>query len=489
MTHAIRGGAFSGLLKRAFLLKPLVAVSVIAAAASAETAEQKVRNLIAASKYNSSRVGVYIKEMGGEKPLVTINAQKAYIPASVQKLVTAAAALELLGPDYVFSTSVYHDGEFDRDSGIVKGNLYIRGGGDPGFLAERLWLFVQHLKHQGIRRIEKDLILDDFFFDSVMSGPGYSTDASSRAYEAPISALSASFNTVAVHVTPGGAVGSPIKIHPFPKIKGVPVISTAKTIAGKSTSAIEVRTKVLDGKTSILVFGGMSVNDKPRYIYRKVWETWQNFGWVMQALFEEAGIEFSGAIRHQPVPGSLAARPLYTFKSEPIAEFVAHMFKYSSNFAAEMMFKTIAAEKDTVPGSWPAAARLVSQWWQDQELPGEPRIANGSGMGNGNRLTPEQTAGLLEYAWGRKTWLPEYLSALSTAGIDGTLKSRFKNSRLYGLVRAKTGTLNMYGASTLAGYVMLPNKTYTFAILINSATPGQYSHWMLQQKILETALP
>jgi D-alanyl-D-alanine carboxypeptidase/D-alanyl-D-alanine-endopeptidase (penicillin-binding protein 4) len=458
------------------------------AAAGNSAVQQKALSIIKAAQYDTSRVGVYIKEIGADAPTVSIQADTRFIPASVQKLVTAAAATELLGPDYLFKTSVYHDGVFDRDSGAILGNLYIRGGGDPGFLAERIWLFVQHLKHQGIRRIRDDLILDDFFFDTVMSGPGYSEDLSSRAYEAPISALSASFNTVAVHVAPGSAVGSPIKIHPFPRIKGVPVISTAKTLGSNASAGIEVKTQILDGKTSILVFGGMRLGDKPRYVYRKVWETWQNFGWVMQAYFEEAGIDFSGELRHQPTPDSLLGRPLYVFKSKPIAEFVTHMFKYSSNFAAEMVFKTMSAEKDTVAGSWPASARLASGWWKNNNLPGEPSIANGSGMGNRNRISPHQVAALLEHVWNEKSYLPEYLSALSIAGQDGTLKSRFRSSPLRGIVRAKTGTLNMYGVSSLAGYVLFPGKTYAFAILINASSPGQYSHWQLQRKILEAAI-
>jgi D-alanyl-D-alanine carboxypeptidase/D-alanyl-D-alanine-endopeptidase (penicillin-binding protein 4) len=457
---------------------------------SAGSPEQDVLAALASRGYDSSKVGVLIKKLGSDSALVSLNADRQFNPASVAKLVTGAAAIALLGIDYHFTTRVYADGVLDRDSGTFTGNLYIRGGGDPGFLAERLWLFVQHLSHLGIRTVERDLVLDDCFFDSRIDGPGYGDDKSSRAYMAPTAALSASFNTVAVHVAPGSKVGSPVRIHPFPEISGVKIISTAKTTEAGSASAIQVKTERMDGKTAILVYGGMNIDAGPRYMYRKVWQTWENFGWVIQALFDECGIQLVGRIRRGCVPDSLAAsEPLYTFVSEPLTEFVGHMFKFSSNFAAEMIFKTIAAVSDSAPGSWKRASEIVEKWWEKSGLPGKVVMKNGSGMGNGNRISPSQVVALLERAWEDKATAPDFVSALSVAGVDGTLEKRFEQSYLKGIVRAKTGTLNNYGVSNLAGFVLLHDETYVFAILINRSGSDQYRHWAAHQKVLETVVP
>ncbi len=457
--------------------------------------QAKIEQLIKDSNYTEVAVGVLIKEIGSSSVPVSINKDKHYNPASVMKLITGAAAFDLLGLNYCFKTHVYLGTPFNRDSGIVKGNLYIRGGGDPGFLAERLWLFVQHLTHCGIKKIEGDIVLDDSFFDMKMSGPGFGENGSSRAYEAPIAALSANFNTVAVHVAPGSTVGAPVKITPFPRMKGVKIISTAKTSKPGSSSSLQVKTEEMDGKTAVLVYGDMSVDETPRYKYRKVYNTWENFGWVLQGLFEESGITFRGKVKHEAVPDSLKSKePFYTFTSRPLPEFVFNMFKYSSNFAAEMVFKTVAAENDTLPGSWENGARIIKKWWKKKKLStgkkkSYPIVRNGSGMGGDNRVSPANVIALLEYVWEQKAYAPEFIYALSIAGVDGTLKKRFHKSQLKGIVRAKTGTLNDRGVSNLAGFILLPQKTYAFAILVNYKKKSQYSHWSLQQKILETVVP
>jgi D-alanyl-D-alanine carboxypeptidase/D-alanyl-D-alanine-endopeptidase (penicillin-binding protein 4) len=163
------------------------------------------------------------------------------------------------------------------------------------------------------------------------------------------------------------------------------------------------------------------------------------------------------------------------------------MFKYSSNFVAELIFKTLSARRDTVQGSWPRSSAIVMDWWKSRGLPGMPVIKNGSGMGNTNRISAAQVVALLEYVWRRNDYYPEYISALSIGGIDGTIKSRFLKSPLKGLVRAKTGTLNNYGISTLAGYLLLDSGPYAFALFCSMTGKTQFEDWTLQEKILETA--
>ena len=477
--------------KKAGILVTIVGVTLMLNAGSFQT---RVEQLIKDSNYAEESVGVLIKEIKSDKPLVALNHETMYNPASVMKLITGAAALDMLGIQYTFQTKVYIDSTFDSDSGVVPGSVYIRGGGDPGFLAERMWLFIQHLTHCGIKKIAGDLILDDSYFDPEINGPGFGEDNSSRAYEAPIAALSANFNTVAVHVAPANVIGAPVHITPFPRMKGVKIVSTAKTSPAGTSSGLQVKTEIMDGKTAILVFGDMALHEEPRYIFRKVWNTWESFGWICQGLFEECDIAFNGKVRHETVPQSLQSKePFYTFESQPLPIFVFNMFKYSSNFAAEMVFKTVASEFDSLPGSWRSGARIVSDWWKRKKYlrrktKTSPIIKNGSGMGGGNRVSPRHIVNLLEYVWYKKTYVPEFTYAMSVAGVDGTLKSRFKHSPLKGIIRAKTGTLNSRGVSNLAGYVLLPEKTCVFAILVTNKKKSQYSHWSLQQKILETVI-
>ncbi len=183
------------------------------------------------------------------------------------------------------------------------------------------------------------------------------------------------------------------------------------------------------------------------------------------------------------------------------------MFKWSSNFIAEMLFKTMGAEKMGDPGTWPKGAAAVGAWWESRKLPGKPQIINGSGMGgersslprsdiadedssgappkNDNRVSPAQIVELLAYVSKQKNYYPDYAASLSSAGVDGTLRSRFQRSKLKGIVRAKTGTLNSVKVSTLAGYMFLDNKTYAFAVFCKNVGPNQYDNWIMQEQILE----
>lgn len=451
---------------------------------SNDSVQSGIEKYLFSKKYGGKGIGVVIKDLDRDSVMVSINGDEMYNPASVSKLVTGAAAFDILGNEFYYKTDVFIDGAFNRDSGIINGNLYVRGGGDPGFSAERLWLFVQHLYHLGVRKVSGNLVLDDSYFDSVTVGPGFDEDSSSRAYQPLISALSPSFSSLAIHHRSGNAVGSPVHVDVFPRIQGIKVVSSAKTAEIKNSS-LDIRTVPTAGGTDIIINGSMSLDDKPKYTYRKIWQTWQAFGGALMSLFSEHGIIINGKMVNGKVPSNTAsAKPFYEFTSEPLSVFVNHMFKYSSNFAAEMVLKTIAASKNG-QGSWEKGTEELLTWWQRCNLPGKPLIHNGSGMGNLNRISPNQVVELLTYVNKQRAWSPEYISALSIAGVDGTLKNRFRNSKLKGVVRAKTGTLNSYKVHTLAGYILLPGKTYSFAIMCNNIGEGQYDNWVVQEGILD----
>ncbi len=461
-------------------------ISVIVNSWAADLDIQKeIQNYLNAKKYEGRGIGVVFKDVQEQKELVSINGSEMLNPASVTKLVTGAAAFELLGTSYQFSTRVFVDGTFDSDSGIVKGNLCFYGGGDPGLTAERLWLFAQHLYHLGIREIKGDLLFDDSFFDSVTVGPGFDDDSSSRAYLPLIGALSSSFNSIAIHHRTGTVVGAPVYIDVFPKISGLKVVSTAKTVETGKSGNIDIKTIGTDLGTSIMIKGGMALDDSPRYTYRKVWQTWETFGGAIMAQLNEIGIKVSGKMGNTQLPDSLISKKaLYQFSSEPLSAYVGAMFKYSNNFSSEMIYKTLSATKGQ-PGSWPRSSSVIADWWKQNKLSGELQFQNGSGLGDVNRISAEQIVSLLSHVWNQKSYLPEYISALSISAVDGTLKSRFRRSQLQGIVRGKTGTLNSLKVSSLAGFLLKPGKTYAFAIICNNVGSGQYDNWMVQEGILE----
>jgi serine-type D-Ala-D-Ala carboxypeptidase/endopeptidase (penicillin-binding protein 4) len=474
---------------------PLLLCSFFIAANGAEKAgsallQNSIEALLASKNYPVSDIGITVRDVEKKKTLAAVSADSMYNPASVSKLLTAAAACEKLGLQYNFATRIFCDTAYPEGNGSAVRNLYIQGGGDPGFTAERLWLLVERLYHCGLRRVTGTVVIDDFLFDSLTVGPGFDEDSGSRAYQPLINALAVNFNCVALHCRPGAAAGDPVVCDPFPEINGLQIQSAATTAAKGAKSTFDCATFPDSSATGTIVTlkGAMKVDEPGSYAFHKLWRTWESFGAALQPLFERRGIRFAGKIVHARLPKRLASRqPFCEFESQPLSIAINDMFKYSSNFTAEMVFKTLSVRRDTMQGSWERSSGLVMDWWKQQGLPGTPVFKNGSGMGNTNRISAAQITALLCHVWEQKTYCPEFIAALSIAGVDGTIKSRFQKSKLKGLVRAKTGTLNDYGVSALAGYLFLPDKgTYAFAIICRKTGHTQYEDWGMQEKILET---
>ena len=458
-----------------------------------ESLDDKLKSLLLKNHYPLSNVGVMLKNLDKDSVVVSLNTAAPFNPASVAKLLTAAMAFDKLGAGYTYKTRVYIDGTFNADSGICNGNLCIKGSGDPSMVIERMWLFVQYLyRFGGIKTITGDILLDDSFFDTVSVGPCFEEDSSkSNPYTALVGALSANFNSVVVCEKPGGKVGSPVRVEVFPTLPLVDVVTRAKTCDDRKTSNNSITTERYNDRTRIIVNGSMSLNAQPYYIPRKLWQTWGNFGSTVKLFLDENKITLKGTFKHGMVPETMkSSKPFYVYESPPIGDIINGMLKFSNNYYAEMLFKTISAIQDSGNGSWEKSSRAASAWWKEKGLPGTPVIKNGSGMGDCNRISAMQLVALMQYVWNQKVFLPEYLNSFPNAGVDGTLTSRFKESRLKGYLRGKTGTLNDFGVSTLSGYVLLPKGNYAFSILFNSMNSKYpYINWEMQQKILEMIVP
>jgi D-alanyl-D-alanine carboxypeptidase/D-alanyl-D-alanine-endopeptidase (penicillin-binding protein 4) len=171
-------------------------------------------------------------------------------------------------------------------------------------------------------------------------------------------------------------------------------------------------------------------------------------------------------------------------KTAPLSESVKGMFKFSNNFIAEMVLLTLTAKVSKKPADWENASRTMTDWWEEKfPKSGKISVVNGSGMGNRNRCSANQIADLLNYA-SKQNWFYEYISMMPIAGVDGTLSSRFKNTELKGNLRAKTGTINDFGVSSLAGYFSAGGELYSTVFIANDRTTSQYSKWMLSEQLI-----
>lgn len=425
------------------------------------------------SGFDQARVGVHVVSTRTGRELYAHDADALLNPASNMKLFTSAAALELLGPEFRFETEVWADAEPDA-RGIVRGNVYIRGKGDPTFVSERMWRLVNDLWHAGVRRITGDIVFDDTYFDDQREGPGWEQEDSDRAYIAPTGALSLNFNAVAIHIRPGSRPGRKADVSVDPDSRYFEIENEVVTGSRRSRRR-HIPASIADGvRQRIQVRGVQPINRPGAVYYRRIDNPPYYFCDTFKAFMRRRGVHFNrGRVRPGPIPDQ--ATLLQRVHSHRLAEIVVTMNKVSNNHIAEQLLKTLGAEVMGAPGSWAKGVAAV-EGFLDREVgvpPGSYVMKNGSGLNDTNRFSARQVTRLLVHEWHHFQVMPEYLTSLPVAGRDGTTRYRLDGTPAAGVLRGKTGTLE--NVSALSGYVATATgEVLAYSILVNDH-PDSYS--------------
>lgn len=390
------------------------------------------------------------------------NSGKTLLPASNIKILTSAVALKELGGDYQFLTTVSTDG--DLKHGVIKGNLYLKGYGDPRLVSEELWMIVKSMRNQGIKRIYGDIIADDTFFDDQIIGAGVAKNAGPEPYNARISALSLNFNTVTVYVDMALKKGVRPRVRIDPQTKYIKISNNAKTVFKGKHKKLIVGRVIGKGYDTVVVKGAIST---PRfYTYIAVSDPTLYTATVFKEFLGKEGIRVSGEVLIGKEPENL--NKLVIHKSRPLSLIIQDMNKISNNFIAEQVLKTAGAEKSGVPGTIKKGLKLVSRFMKSLGYsPSSYTMVDGSGLSRKNRLSPDQIVDILKSMHDDFSLRPEFASSLGIMGIDGSLKKRLNGLTKKRFIRAKTGTLN--GANSLSGYIGAEGgEELAFSILMNS---------------------
>ena len=435
------------------------------------------------SAVSGSRMSIEVIDMTSGKVLYSNGENRRLIPASNMKLLTSATALSLLRPDYQFRTEVWMDGPIKK--GVVKGNLYIKGYGDPSLVDEHLWTIARDVAYRGILQIDGKIIADDSYFDRNQHGVGWGK-IGSEAYYAPISALSLNFNTFVVTASPANKVGAPPKLFYMAPDKHLKLINRAMTVGGKGKSRI----KVLDIKNKVNsyeVVGTVPVRSKTEEVRRTVGDPALYTAGSFEAYLISWGVAVSGSIDRGKVPKG--ATLLIERESEPLSQIIWDMGKFSNNFIAEQIVKTLCArhgqEGKRTPASTACGLKVMEQFLEKLEIePGNYTIKDGSGLSRSNRISARQINKVLVAMYNDPVLWPEFAASLAVAGVDGTLEERFINSPLRGKVRAKTGHLT--GVNALSGYLPTARgRMLAFSMIFNDF-PGYHSSVEeVEERILE----
>ncbi|QDE81035.1 D-alanyl-D-alanine carboxypeptidase/D-alanyl-D-alanine-endopeptidase [Myxococcus xanthus] len=431
--------------------------------ADREALKSALLEVLQRAPLKASRMGVLMQSLDDGTVVFSHNADELLNPASNVKLVTSAAALASLGPEFRYDTEFLVEPELGAD-GKVK-TLYVRGKGDPSMTTERLWGIVAELWHAGVRDVG-EIVVDDSWFDAERTPPGYDQEDTDRAYMAPTGAVSLNWNAVAIYLRPGSAPGAKGVVEMEPPSDYF-VVENQLTTGPRRARRVSV-TSDPSGLQQKIVVRGQLPGERGGAV--SVWKKIDNppmyFGQSLKQMLVTRGVKMKGKVKLGKT--STKARMLYVSQSDTFDVLLKRLNKLSSNFVAEQLLKTMGAELRGSPGSFTKGVDVVEQFLErDVGIPrGTYVMKNGSGLNDANRFSATQLNQLLRHMVQRFPFSPEYLSSVPIAGKDGTLKYRFEGSDAVGRLRAKTGTLE--SVSALSGYVTSAGgERFTFSIMAN----------------------
>ncbi|WP_309890535.1 D-alanyl-D-alanine carboxypeptidase/D-alanyl-D-alanine-endopeptidase [Archangium sp.] len=434
--------------------------------AEREALKASLMQVLQREPLNASRVGVHMMSLDDGSVVFSHNADELLNPASNVKLVTSAAALVALGPEYRFETEFLVEQESD---GFKAKTLYVRGKGDPSVTTERLYGIVGELFHTGLREVQ-DIIVDDSWFDAERTPPGFDQEESDRAYMAPTGALSLNWNAVGVFLRPGEAVGAKGVVEIEPQSDYF-LVENALTTGNRRARRFSVASDAAGAQQKIIVRGQVPEAGGYMSVYKKIDNPPMYFGQTLKQMLSARGIKVKGKVKPGVTPKQ--SKLVYVAQSDTFDIILKRLNKLSSNFVAETLLKTMGAEGRGAPGSFAKGIDVVEEFLsRDVGIPrGTYVMKNGSGLNDANRFSAAQLDKILRYMYERFPLAPEYLSSLGIAGKDGTLRYRFDGTDAVGRLRAKTGTLE--NVSALSGYVQAAGgEKFIFSMMVNDY-PGR----------------
>ena len=402
-------------------------------------------------------VAIIVQGVDAEQPLISANAKQAMNPASAMKLVTTYAALELLGPAYTWRTEALS--ETAAVGGRLDGDLYLRGSGDPRLALEQFWLLLRQLRARGIGEIGGDLLLDRSAFALPPHDPAEFDNEPLRPYNAGPDALLVNLKSLR------------LTLQPDPGRKAVTVISETPSeglrIANRLTLTNDAcgdwreKLKPTVNSDTIELNGSLAAACGEKALNLSPWPADAQVERMFRSLWRELGGTLRGQVRDGKTP--VGAQVIAAQDSPALGEVVREINKYSNNVMARQLFLTLAAERPATPE---AAHRRIRAWLEEKKLKlPELVLDNGSGLSRSERISAEGLSQLLLAAW-QSPVMPELMSSLPLAGVDGTLKKRLGDSSASGRAHLKTGYLE--GVRAIAGYVLdTSGKRWVVVCLIN----------------------
>ncbi len=404
-----------------------------------------------------------VQEVGVRSPLVAWQAERLVNPASIMKLVTTSVALDLLGPAWNWNTPVWFDGTVK--DGALEGNLVIRGSGDPKLVLERVWMLLRRVQQLGVREIRGDIVLDRSAFGPPDAAAADFDGEPLRPYNVQPDALLLNYGALLLSFIPDPSRGIAV-VAADPPLAGV----LADASVPLSTGACEDWRSVLKADftdPARLRFSGSYAGTCGERQWPVAYiEPITYNARLLAGLWRDMGGRLTGTVREGIAP--VAAAPVFTLVSPPLAEIVRDINKFSNNVMAQQLFLSLAYALRG-RGTPEAARQVVSEWLASRfgEDAAGTVVDNGSGLSRQSRTSAGLLARLLQHAFAHPT-MPELMGSLPVTGVDGTL---LRTKTHLGRAHLKSGSLR--DVTGLAGYVLSNSgRRYVLVVVVNHPAAG-----------------
>jgi len=448
----------------AWLLAGAVAGAPAATAAPWPAELEPVQQALAQAKLPPESLGIWIHAIRPTGAQFEWQARQAMNPASLAKLATTWAALEQLGPAWTWHTPVWLNGRLQPDSGVLEGDLVIKGTGDPKLVLERLWLLLRQVQALGVREIRGHIVLDRSAFAPYAGSPADFDGEPWRPGNVQPDALLLNYKALTYSFRPDPERHVAWVSTDVPPLDGGAALSQLPLSGGACEDwRGALKAQWIDSKRPR--FGGSYpaacgelrwpvADPDPRTFNAR----------LLAAMWRELGGKLGGEVLEGKAP---ATPPSFEFGSPPLAEVVRDINKFSANLMAEQLLLSLARPVDGAPVTLELARQQLRDWLAQRLGDGDFLLSNGSGLSRDSRLSAAQLGGLLLQIWASPS-MPEMLASLPLAGQDGTLArgdaKRFGAAQ--GRAHLKTGSLR--DVSALAGYMLsVSGQRYAFVAIVN----------------------
>ncbi len=419
-------------------------------------------------KIPTQEIGIYVQDLRNQEVLFQLNPTKAFNPASTMKLVTTFAALDKLGPDYVWPTFFRSNAPIEK--GVLKGDLYWQGSGDSVFDQKDLQAMQAQLLMQGINQIDGRLVFDRTVWQTIASAEGF-LDDEKEAFTTPPDPQMVAYKVAWLNIIADANGHAKINMQP-----ALPDVSLQLNLKpSQASSCLKLKNHLLidtEGDNVVRISGSLPASciGSQTFVNVLPMEAFAHQSFL--ANWAELGGQNQPDVTSGKTPRD--ARILAAHASAPLKDVIKDMNKASNNVIARTLYLTLGthpqAQADTVTEAGDKVRRSLSQHHvRDRDF---LVLENGSGLSRTERITPRLMGDLLQQAY-ISPFKQDFIDSLPIAGQDGTLKTRFKD--LGSPLRLKTGTLNNVRA--LAGF-WLPEapgqKPLSITIIINSPNASSY---------------